>query len=508
MAFMAVHPSTAATQSNRQLDDDEFTVLKVSEAVVQIGRQFPDSIWPRYDLSKMPLMIYIPEKWALLLNAPPAADGFTEYPDTWPDLHTHVLYHQGPYDDLSGQLAFNVEIDSLVVAAVSPLGRDEQSMLEYVIHENFHQFQDQQFGEITWQREEIYPIEDAQNTALACLELYLLKGAIESLQRSDIASFHGRVEEFVAVRSYRWQIASDYLRQYEQGLEIKEGAAKYVEMKAMSLVPKLQYSSAFGGADSPSASTLDKSGMADHILEGLKERIADGTIAPEDMPRNRVYPLGAAEGYILDQMGIDWKPQAQAAGAEFTFANLMKDGLRLDDSVDETLVANGRKMFDYDEILNKTQESIHAYRAGFDSTLASFDSQPGIRVEVIFSGKNMLRSRNSSSKKWLVDNGSRELRDHYNIYTLRNLTGPEFNFMLKDAGLLEVTDWDTKDKDIVFYCPDIDSISINGVGREINDKTVYRFKTLYLSGSGFELRSDRPGTMTNSADFIKIDFTP
>jgi len=508
MLLLAIRPSTAAIQDNGQLDDDELTVLRTAETVVQIGRQFHDSIWPGYDLSEMPLMIYIPDKWALLLNAPPSADGFTGYPETWPDLQTHVLYHSGSYDDLSGQLAFDVEIDSLAVAAVSPLGRDERSMLEYVTHENFHQFQDQHFGEITWQREELYPIEDVRNTALACLELYLLKDAIELLQQSDYDAFNNRVAEFVAVRSYRWQMASDYLREYEQGLEIKEGTAKYVEMKAMSLIPELRYASAFEGDNATLTSSLQNSTMDDFIIDGLDERITDGTIAPEDMPRNRVYPLGAAEGYILDQLGIDWKPQAQAAGAEFTFTNLMKDGLQLEDSRYEALVDQAREKYGYNEILQKTEESIRAYRAGYDSSLASFNSQPGIRVELKFSGKNMLRSRNSSSKKWLVENGSRELRDHFNIYTLRSMTGPEFNFSLLDAGLLEITDWATKDKDIVFYCPDIDSLSVNGVDHDMNNKSSYQFETIHLHGSNFELSSDRPGTISNSDNVVEINFTP
>lgn len=505
---MTLQPFIATAQNDKQLNDDEITVLKVSETVVRLGWQFQDSIWPGYDLSTMPLMIYIPDKWALLLNAPPSVDGFTDYPDKWPDLQTNVLFHAGTFEDLRGQLAFNLEIDSLTITAVSPLGRDERSMLEYVIHENFHQFQNQEFGEITWRREELYPIEDAQNTALACLELYLLKDAVECLQRSEIDSFHGRVAEFVAVRSYRWQMASDYIRQYEQGLEIKEGTAKYVEMKAMSLVPKLRYSSAFGGTSSPSSSSLHESSMADYILEGLGARISDGTISPEDMPRNRVYPLGAAEGYILDQVGIDWKPQAQSAEAEFTLADLVKYALKLDDARYKTLLENAKKMFDYTEILKKTKKSIMVYREGFDSTMASFNSQPGIKVEMRFSGRNMLRSRNSYSKKWLVDNGSREMRDHYNIYTLRNMTGPEFNFVLKEAGLLEVTDWDTKDKDIVFYCANIDSLSVDGVSQDIDDEMSYRFGMIHLHGSNFELKSVRPGTISNSAGVIEIDLMP
>ena len=137
--FLLIYKSSIGNnQKNSELDADDLTVLKVAETVVQVGLQFPDSIWPGYNLDQIPLIMYIPDWWVLLLNAPPLADGFLDYPETWPDLQTHVLYHPGQYKELAGQLAFNVQVDSVAVAAVAFTGQKTRSFLEYVFHENFH----------------------------------------------------------------------------------------------------------------------------------------------------------------------------------------------------------------------------------------------------------------------------------------------------------------------------------------------------------------------------------
>jgi len=47
------------------------------------------------------------------------------------------------------------------------------------------------------------------------------------------------LKEFIAVRNYRWKHADNYVRKYEQGQEINEGTARYVEMKAMDCFLKL-----------------------------------------------------------------------------------------------------------------------------------------------------------------------------------------------------------------------------------------------------------------------------
>ena len=143
------------------LTDDNLTVLKICEEVIHLFKHFPDSVWPGYDLSNLPFIVYVPERFVLLFNVDQEIEGFTSYPEKWPDLGTKVLYHPGQYKNLVGQLVFNFEIgDKKMVAVGFPQKFPESfEFLEaflfgHIVHEAFHQFQYDTFGEIPWEREE------------------------------------------------------------------------------------------------------------------------------------------------------------------------------------------------------------------------------------------------------------------------------------------------------------------------------------------------------------------
>ncbi|GAF76073.1 unnamed protein product, partial [marine sediment metagenome] len=179
------------------------------------------------------------------------------------------------------------------------------------------------------------------------------------------------------------------------------------------------------------------------------------------------------------------------------------------------------KLCDYEKIYEKSRKAVAAYRTGFDSAVTLFESQPGVRVDINLNSKNLLRSRSSGAKKWLADNGSKEYRNHYDIYVLRNLsrqelpaqfkaarlldlTGQEFLFQLKGTGLLEVTNWSTKDKMLVFYCPEVQSLTVDGIAKNLTDDAEYQFEKLQLGGVNFELKSGRAGIVSISRHRISI----
>jgi hypothetical protein len=503
---------------------DDLTALKVCETAIQLGRQFPDSIWPGYNLDSFPFIVYVPDEWTLLVNAPASASDFANCPDGWPELSSQVLYHQGQYKNLAGQLAIDLQIDSLSVCAVAYGGHDTDYFLGFVAHENCHQFQHKVFGDIPWEREELYPIEDTENAALACLEAILLHDAVESLAQSDHDLARKRVGQLVAVRSHRWSRTDPYLRDYEQGQEINEGTARYVELAALSYASRLQRDPAVSTAADDLILDLERVTISEYILKGLATLIADNAIVPEDMPRNRIYPVGAAQAWLLDQLGVDWKPLAEQAGSQFTFVGLLSEAIEYDNHQTDQLLTEAKELHDFETIHKSSQRSIAAYLAGYDSALAAFESQPGTRVEISFNGTNLVRSRSSSARKWLVDNGAMEYRDHFDIYVQRSLTvddlppelkdaglikpGNEFHFQLKDTGLLEITNWDTKDKTLAFYCPEIESLIIADDSTNIALNSEHQFDSLELAGVGFELRTARSGTISIAADRISIALTP
>jgi len=40
------------------LSDDEYTVLKICEGVIQLFKHFHDAIWPGYNLAEQPFIVF------------------------------------------------------------------------------------------------------------------------------------------------------------------------------------------------------------------------------------------------------------------------------------------------------------------------------------------------------------------------------------------------------------------------------------------------------------------
>jgi hypothetical protein len=417
------------------------------------------------------------------------------------------MIHEGQYKDLVGQLAFNVPIDTLKVAAVGFRDGSPLDNFAYIVHENFHQYQFGAFGEIHWEREERYPLEDRQNTALAYLEMRLLMAALDAAEADRKEDCRNYISQFVATRYRRWQDADPLVRGYEQGEEINEGTAKYVEIKSIALLKELASESPPGIPAGALLDEFDSISMPDYLLEVFRTRLAGNSISPADMSRYRIYPVGCAEGFLLDYLGIDWKSEAEKAGTEFTFAGLFKDHLGIDESQFDALLAEAKRTYDYDGVLADTGSLIEKYEGNFLKELSAFESQPGPRVEIELStqGESVSRSRSSSADKWVVDNGTRELRRHYNVYVLK--TG-NLLLQLRDMGALEEYDWDAEQRRVTFYPGEIESVVLDGDTVEITDGSSTQFGDLEMLGPGTKVHYSGPGTITSSGRELKVNLIP
>ncbi|MGB2696594.1 MAG: hypothetical protein WBD28_01890 [Candidatus Zixiibacteriota bacterium] len=497
--------SFALNEGSEELTDSDYTVLKVCEGVIQLFQQFPDSVWPGYDLAQRPFIVYVPEKWALLFNYSKQTDDFTAYPKDWPDLGTDVLFHKGQYKHLAGQLAFEFPIDTIRVAAINFTDEDEVKFFGYVVHENFHQYQFRAFGEIPWEREQKYPIQDNENTALACLEMHILMDAIKAVYADNRKQAEECVKQFVAVRDIRWKQSDPFVAKYEQGQEINEGTARYIETKSISLMTKLKYNSSLSSLTSPLSEDFSLISMPEYLLKDFEDRMTENSISPEAMPRYRIYPVGSAQGFLLDYFKIDWKNKAQEAGTEFTYAELLKNHLGLEENQFEELLKKTKKNYGYEEILASTDKLIQEYSEGFKGELESFETQPGNRIEIILKSSGVLRSRSSRAKKWLVDKGTKELCSHFNIYTLKD---DDLLFQVHDSGLLEENDWDKRIRKVIFFAPEISSISLDGNSIKLAKGKLHQFQNIEVQGTNFQLTYSQKGNINFTDNRIKIHLIP
>jgi hypothetical protein len=422
---------SASNQDNETLSANDFEALRICEGVLELFRQVPDSIWLGFNLAESPFLFYMPDTWALLVNYTTSTNGFTEYPSDWPDLRADIQYLKGQYNDLAGQLAFNVPIGTMMVAAVPFWEKTTVEMFGFIVHECFHQYQYNTSWDIYWEREEKYPIQDSENTALAYLEMRLLMDALQMAEVGNREVCREYLEQFVAVRNLRWSQVDSSVIRYELGKEIKEGTARYVGLKSISLVKELDYESSLSGLTKPLLEDFSSISMPEFLLESFQERITENSVSPEDMPRNRIYPVGSTQGYLLDFLKVGWKDKIRQAGPEFSYVRLLQDNLGVEESRYESLLKKAKSNYDYEEIVNSTRRLIKDYTDGFEIELQSFETQPGHRIEIELNSNGVRRSRSSSSKKWIVDGGTRELRDHFNIYSLES---EDLLLQLQDIG--------------------------------------------------------------------------
>ncbi|HEX7402331.1 MAG TPA: hypothetical protein VF369_09145 [candidate division Zixibacteria bacterium] len=512
LLLLPVCPSVSAVDSKDvKLSDEDLTALKICEGVIQLFKQFPDSAWPGYNLVERPFIFYMPER-ALLFNYPHKVDGFTGYPKDWPDLGTIVQVHEGQYDNLTGQLYFALPIDTIDVAAIPYLHKSIVDLFAFIVHENFHEFQQYgnhpAFGEIPWEREELYPIQDRQNTALAYLEMRLLMDALKMMQAGDREKCGEYVKQFVAVRDYRWKQGDPFVKRYEQAEEINEGTAKYVEVKSVSLVPKLMYVSSLDGLTTPLLADFDSLTLYRYLLDDFQNRITGNAISPVDVGRYRIYPVGSAQGVLLDYLKIDWKDQTQRAGPEFTYVQLFKQSLKIKDDQLAALLEKARENYDYEKVLASTDKLIQEYTESYNKDLAAFEAQSGYRIEIDLSSKNLSRSSSSSAKRWTVERGTKSLRSHYDVYVLRTVQNSDLLLEIHDTGILEQDDWDKRIKKIVFFAPEITSLSLDGKILDLTQVTPSQFKNIELSGNNLKLNYAKPGTIAISDHTVRINLLP
>jgi hypothetical protein len=474
-------------ENNGKLTEDEFHVLNACKDVIQLFEEYPDSVWPGYDLSEQPFIVYVPEKWALLINYSKEADGFKSYPDDWPKIGENILYHEGQFKDLAGQLAFYLSVDTIRVAAVGFHGHSESELFKFIVHEVFHQYQYENFGEIPWEREQKYPIQDRENTALACLEMRLLMDALEASKTDNRDGCIEYLKQFVSVRDYRWKRADPFVPKYERGKELSEGSAKYVESKSFSLLCQMKHESI---------------AMTEIIIKDMNQRFTGNSISPEDVPRNRIYPVGGAQAFLLDYLNIDWKDKARQAGPGFTYSGLFKKHLETDENQFGQLLESAKINYNYDDIVTSADTLITLYIDGFSKTLESFESQSGYRMEIELKSSGLSRSRHSRSKKWVVDEGARELCGHFNVYSLKN---DDLLLQINDTGLLEENDWDKKIRKVVFFVPEVTSVILDGEPLKPADGIENRFDNIEISGRNLKFEYSGSGTVIFANSKITIN---
>ncbi|MBD3347929.1 MAG: hypothetical protein GF400_01885 [Candidatus Eisenbacteria bacterium] len=517
MTLCAAHPLAAESAGNAPSEDtlptgDEYLLLRICEAVRLVFSSEGASIWPGYSLAEQQFLVYVPDRWALLLNPAGSPEGFRAPPPKWPELGVAVAYHEGPYPGLVGQLEFGVDIGGIPTVAVGvpssftdSVEDPESTVFAYIVHEAFHQYQRAAFGEIPWSREEKYPIENTLNSALAWLEMRVLEEALSAAADGNRGLCEERTREFVTVRLHRWATAPPFVAEYEQGKELLEGTAKYVELRCVERAGSLDYVSSLDGTSNPMSAAFPPSSLPGLMLRELRARMDAGHLEPQDIPRNRIYAVAASQAYLLDHFDVPWKGQAEAAGSDFTFTELLRSRFRIQDEELPVLVERAKETHDFAAILARAEKATNDYMEACERALSAFEAQEGTAVAITVRSSGMSRSRLTSEKKWLMQNGRACLCRRFDVYTL---SGEDWRFELKEEGLLEVRDWDEGTRRLSFVEPAAVTVALNGGPPAPLSAGSVSFESVKLTGSCFELRSSRTGQLDFDGDKLALDFVP
>jgi hypothetical protein len=495
LAFLMAAPRRQA------LTEHERTTLEACREVIRVFKGRTPEIWPGFDLAKRPVLVYVPGKWALLLNPPAGAEGFSPPPSAWPDLGTKAGFAAGQYKDLIGQLVFDLPIGKSKAVALGIIenqpdlfGSKAATTYGFIVHEAFHQFQNDTFGEIPWEREELYPILDLENSTLAGLEMNILRGAVGIVLEGKTDEAKELVEMFIAARTERWRLAPPIVARYEQGQEVREGTASYVEKKSLELARK----TAREGRDAAKFPSIGE------IFRGdFESRLSNGAVSPDDMIRNRIYPAGSALGYLADAFAPGWKTALVADPAAFSFAALFRDALTVEESRLPDLFVKAKGRYPYSALRERTARLIEDYEKGFAEAMAGFSAQAGTRVEIKLKYRSISRSRSSLGRIWVVDDGAKTLQTQLRVYALKT---DGLSLQVKDAALFEENDWDQKVKNVAFFVKDPGTIKVDGIPGDLSGKTRrLDFKTIELAARNFAFSSSRPGVVSLESGRVTID---
>jgi hypothetical protein len=474
-------------------DKFEMTVIEACQSIVGLFRRHADDIWPGYDLSKRPFLVYIPGAWALLFNPPGDIDGFGPCPSEWPKLEALAVYHPGPYRDLVGQLVFDFPVGTAKVAAIGlqpdlfgGAAPEPRTLMGFIVHESFHQFQSEAFGDIPWEREERYPILDVRNSTLAALEMDVLQEAVAAVLQKDEGRAVSLVRDFLAVRGARWNRPDSFVARYEKGQEIREGTASLVEKTSLALA---------GGA------------WAEIFRRDFQERMRDGAVAPEDMIRNRIYPVGSALGFLADHFVPGWKSGLPSGLESFSFPDILRGRLGPDGTdAAERLEAAGRR-YGLASIQASAGAHIDGYRRSYEKARAAFESQPGLRVEIRLAYRSISRSRNSAGTVWVVDDGAKTLMTTARTFTLKNA---DLQLQLQNTAVYEENDWEGKRKAVAVFPGAAVRVTVDEAAESLELKPGMEksFRTIRLEGGAFRLTAALPGRIAVRDKSVLIDLVP
>jgi hypothetical protein len=331
--------SAAATGEHRHLGVSPLLVDAAAEVWRVIAR--PDNpVWPGWDASDTPLLLYLPGEQDLLIGHPSPPAGFVPYagPLSFPgaailvrdDTTLIAIDGQNTAMDVNGvrtlvvadplsNLRQNVRglladprpgAEKAGALELQTLAPDPYDQLALIVHEAFHVHQDRTQPERGANEGAlvVYPVLSIANNVGFGLEAGALAEAIEA---ADAAALRHAALRWLAIRTQRRIALPPRAIEYEDGVEFSEGLAKYTEYRLWQVLegrtPAPEFARAQGFRGYGDLSPRRRALLAEMraMLRGeVNVNNAPYGTAPARM---RLYFSGMAMAVLLDRLDPAWK---------------------------------------------------------------------------------------------------------------------------------------------------------------------------------------------------------
>ncbi len=340
----------AQSRSASALKVDPRLIAEANEVWGLIGSA-QNPIWPGWDASSTPLLLYIPGEQDVLINHPHPPQGFVAYngPIRFPGWQ--VLIRNGPTLIASDGQNTALEVEGVPTLAVADtlsnlrnqvagmltdtrpvdqklqslralsLATDPYGQLAMVVHEAFHVFQGKQAPDKGADEMALlhYPVLSVQNNVGFALEGLALADALHA--KND-AEFRHAALRWLAVRKDRRAALPAEAVEYEDGTEYNEGLATYTQYRLYQVLegrqpgPAMAWVQGFAGYTDLSAQRED---LIATMIQNMKGEVVVNNDPYGPAPlRMRLYYSGMAEGVLLDRLSPGWKSRIFAPDTSLT----------------------------------------------------------------------------------------------------------------------------------------------------------------------------------------------
>jgi hypothetical protein len=505
LAFMV--SITVADEPPVEFSKTDLKYISYVEEIFNLTEQVGDSIWPGLDYRQIPMLIYRPDSVAFLFNHPDPPPEFKKVEKLPAGLQGPIYACPGRYEDYTGQF-WPAAIVNGHITFVCPYEEGqtwENRFFPFVVHEAFHTFQTLTFQDMGDSDEKLYPITLPENNALATLENLLLADAVDLLIDRDREELSRRARQFAIVREFRLRQAPPFVRRHERVTERLENTAFYVEKRCQGAGFLPGYTPTDFREYTEVEPYLARLEILQNLRKGILEHIRGVAITPVSMPRYRIYDNGAAIGYILDFLGIDWKRQAMSDSSFIFHRRLMQGlGISVGDEELKSEIEKIKEEFNYDEILSASRKKVEVYHQVTAALETQIRASGKIAYRIVMNVKGRFSQSKRTSKSVLyVDEGRKTLIEGVDQFLVESANA---SVTVRGMGLIfsRPPDGDTATVEL-FYDLMPDKIDIDGREQRLTDGNYASRDSLLLQLGDVLVIKGKSGTVSVKGDSITVN---